>query len=107
MQRFVGDSKDIISIGDPGSISTTDISNSLVTDDLLPNGDGRIKPSEGIDTGANVVDYGDIVSSLGGIFNPSSQSSLVGAFQDGVNNNNAPFLAASDLEFLRGAIVDT
>jgi Beta-propeller repeat len=104
LQRFVGDSKDITSIGDPGAIPTIDISNNIVTDDRLPNGDGRIDLTEGTNTSVSLVDYGQIVSGLSNIFTPSSQNSFTGVLRDGIVNNNAPFLSPSDLEFLNGAI---
>jgi hypothetical protein len=83
LQKFIGNNKDVVSEPNPGSVPTTDISNVFVTDEQLPSGDNRIDLTEGLDTTISVVDYGQIVSNLGGIFEDPFRSALTEAFESG------------------------
>lgn len=103
LKKYTGNSKDIISIADPGPAPMVDISKSFVTDEKLPKGDNRIDYMEGMDTNVNVVDYGQVGSSLGKFFNPDAQNSFSTVFANGVANGDAPFLKNSDLNFLQQA----
>lgn len=102
LQKFVGDSTNVISTADPGPISTVDVTNALVTDESLPSGDNRINPLQGLDTTVSVLNYGQIASNLGGIFSPNSENSFATNLSEGVANSNAPFLNNSDLNLLQG-----
>ena len=104
LQKFIGNQKDITGIENLGAIPTSDMSDELVTDELLPNGDNRIDPTEGIDTSVSVVNYGQILSNLGNIFDPNAQNSFSRAFIDGVSTNDAPFLNQGDRNFLHEVI---
>ncbi|MBW4615281.1 MAG: SBBP repeat-containing protein [Desmonostoc vinosum HA7617-LM4] len=102
LQKFIGNSNDVISITDPGSIPTIDITNDLVTKEKLPKGDNRINPTEGINptlgistsnrsirsTTSSGFNYGEIVSSLGSLFDPQSQGSFPSALAGAVNNGS-------------------
>ena len=96
LQKFIGSSNDVISIADPESIPTIDITNDLVTKERLPQGDNRINPAEGISinstqgisTSSSAFNYGQIVSSLGSIFDPQSQNSFPSALAQAVNNGS-------------------
>ncbi|QFS50416.1 SBBP repeat-containing protein [Nostoc sphaeroides] len=102
LQKFVGGSNDVISIADPGSILTIDITNDLVTKERLPQGDNVINPAEGLNpnlgistnfaqrtsSSSSAFNYGQIVSSLGGIFNSQSEGSFNSALTEGVNNGS-------------------
>jgi hypothetical protein len=74
LQKFSGNSGSVISISDPGPISTVDISNRLVTADKLPNGDNRINNT--------AVDYGRALSILTGAFDPRSPGSVPAALTE-------------------------
>ncbi|MBW4563656.1 MAG: SBBP repeat-containing protein [Mojavia pulchra JT2-VF2] len=86
LQKFIGNSKDLISISDPGPISTVDISNNFVTDEKLPNGDNLINPAQGISVSKSTLDYGDFISSLGSIFDRNVQNSFPTALTEAVNS---------------------
>ncbi|MEH2326496.1 MAG: SBBP repeat-containing protein [Nostoc sp.] len=102
LQKFIGGSNDVISIADPGPISTIDITNDLVTKERLPQGDNVIDPAAGlnptlgISTSTNstqgtsatgsAFNYGQFTSSLDGIFNSQSEGSFNSALTKGVNN---------------------
>ena len=104
LQKFIGSSNDVISIADPESIPTIDITNDLVTKERLPQGDNLINPAEGINlnftqgistnsaqatsTSSSAFNYGQIVSSLGGIFNSQSEGSFTSALTQGVRNGS-------------------
>ncbi|MCU0534535.1 MAG: SBBP repeat-containing protein [Hydrococcus sp. Prado102] len=103
LQRFNGSSDDLISIDNPGSIPTVDLGDDLVTDDRLPRGDNRIDLAPG-DT---IVDPRKIESRLGSLFDSNNSNSVTRSFLDAINNNNAPFLNPNDMDFMRGAIVET
>lgn len=92
LQKFVGDSTDLIS-STPSAIST--VNANIVADDLLPNGDNIIKPG-----GGPVISYGQIVNTLTGVFDPNGQDTFATVFAQGVTNNSAPFLSATDLDLL-------
>ena len=102
LQKFIGSSNDVISIADPESIPTIDITNDLVTKERLPQGDNRINPAEGLNptlgistnsaqatsTSSSAFNYGQFVSSLGSIFNSQSEGSFPSALAKGVNNGS-------------------
>ncbi|WP_375512406.1 SBBP repeat-containing protein [uncultured Nostoc sp.] len=104
LQKFIGSSNDVISIADPESIPTIDITNDLVTKERLPQGDNLINPAEGINlnltqgistnsaqaisSSSSAFNYGQIVSSLGSIFDPQSQNSFPSALAQAVNNGS-------------------
>ena len=98
--KFIGDSKNFVSIADPGAISTVDVSSYLVTDDKLPSGDNIINPLAGSNKSGSIINYGQINSKLADIFNPDLQSSFATVFSDGVTSGVAPFLSASALDAL-------
>jgi Ca2+-binding RTX toxin-like protein len=75
LQNFVGNTGSPISIGNPGSIPSVDISNRLVTADKLPNGDNVIKTSGG------AVDYGQLLTGLAPAFDPKSPNSITTALE--------------------------
>lgn len=82
LEKFVGESASIVSVDDGGTIPVSDISNSFVTNEALPEGDNRIDLTEGIDTTVSVVDYGEITSSLANVFDPDSENSVPSALSD-------------------------
>ena len=100
----ISSSDDVLSIADPESIPTIDITNVLVTSERLPQGDNRINPAEGINldftqgtsTGSaqrtsassTAFNYGQLVSSLGSIFDPQSENSFGSALAEAVNNGS-------------------
>lgn len=88
LQKYVGSSNDVISIADPGSIPTIDITDKFVTKEKLPQGDNRINPAEGISTRSSAFNYGQIVSSLGSIFDPKSEGSFTSALAEAVNDGS-------------------
>ena len=96
LQKFNGDSTDLVSVSSPIAISTTDVTNRIVTADKLPAGDNIINPG-----GNGSITYGQIVSKLTNVFAPDVQNSFSSVFSQGVANNNAPFLSPSDLQLLR------
>ncbi|MBD2727337.1 SBBP repeat-containing protein [Nostoc sp. FACHB-892] len=102
LQKYTGDSKDIISIADPGPISTIDISNDFLINEELPSGDNIINPAEGIDTNITPFSYGQFTSNLGNIFNPDEPNSFASVLSGGVSSGNASFLKNDDLNFLKG-----
>lgn len=69
LQNFIGNTGNVISISNPGSIPTINYDR-LVTADKLPNGDNVIN------TPGNLVDYGQILSNLAPAFDPRLQSSV-------------------------------
>jgi Ca2+-binding RTX toxin-like protein len=76
LQNFIGNTGNVISISNPGSISSIDITGKLVTADKLPNGDNVIK------TPGGVVDYGQLFTSLAPAFDPQSQNSVPTALKN-------------------------
>ncbi|MDF5736293.1 MULTISPECIES: SBBP repeat-containing protein [unclassified Nostoc] len=96
LQKFIGGSNDVISIADPGPIPTIDISNDLVTNQRLPQGDNLINPAQGITinsapgttTSSSAFNYGQFVSGLSSIFDPQSQGSFPTALAQAVNNGS-------------------
>ena len=96
LQNFNGDSTDLISVSSPIAITTDDVTNRIVTANQLPTGDNIINPG-----GSGSISYGQIVSKLTNVFDPSVQNSFASVFSQGVSNNNAPFLSPSDLQLLR------
>lgn len=101
LKKFLGNSTNLVSVADPGPISTVDVSSYLVTDDKLPKGDNRIDPLEGTGKSGTVLNYGQINSKLVDIFSPDSQSSFSTVLSDGVASGNAPFLSDTDLKLLQ------
>ncbi len=85
LQKFIGESKNI-NVSSGGVIPVKDVSNEFLINEALPQGDNRIDLTEGIDTTVSVVDYGQITSSLGNIFDPDSPTSFTSALTDAVNN---------------------
>ncbi|WP_051470317.1 SBBP repeat-containing protein [Fischerella sp. PCC 9605] len=80
---------DITSIDNPTPISTVDVSNKIVTEEKLPSGDNIINPAQGINTpGSSTVDYGQIISGLGSIFDPNSQNTFPTALASAVNSSS-------------------
>jgi hypothetical protein len=95
---------DVISIADPAPIPTIDITRDFVTKEKLPIGDNRINPAEGINlnftqgtssnsagrisTTSSAFNYGQIVSNLGGIFDPQSEGSFSSALSGAVKNGS-------------------
>ena len=101
LQKFIGSSNDVISIADPESIPTIDITNDLVTKERLPQGDNVINPAEGLNptlgistnsaqrtSSSSAFNYGQFTSSLGSIFNSQSEGSFNSALTQGVNNGS-------------------
>jgi hypothetical protein len=76
LQKFIGDTGEIISVSEPVTIPTADISDRLVTADQLPSGDNRIQTTEGSNTGINLVNYGEIFSNLAPVFDSRQQNSV-------------------------------
>ncbi len=85
-----------LSIDDSGftdnvsSVPVQDVTDKFVTNENLPKGDFRINYGEGIeldfDRPVDVVDYGQILSSLSNIFHPYSENSFPSALDDAINN---------------------
>lgn len=86
LQNFIGNTGNLISINNPGSIPSVDISDKLVTADKLPNGDNRITTTAGSNTGISVVDYGQIASSVASVFDPTAQNSVPTALAKTLGN---------------------
>ena len=68
--------KGVDSISNPSAISVTDASNLLVTSDKLPIGDGVINPAAGTNVNVGVIDYGQILSNLGKVFDSNANNSF-------------------------------
>jgi Ca2+-binding RTX toxin-like protein len=66
LQNFVGNTGNIVTINNPVSLPSIDITGSLVTADKLPNGDNVIKPSGG------AVNYGKILNGFNSALDPNS-----------------------------------
>lgn len=76
LQEFIGDSDGFVSIADPGAISTSDITNQLVVNEQLPQGDNQINTTDGLETTVDEVDSEQIDSNLGSPFDPRSENSF-------------------------------
>ncbi len=88
LKKFLGGggSKGVDSISNPSAISVTDASNLLVTSDKLPIGDGVINPAAGTNVNVGVIDYGQILSNLGKVFDSNANNSFPKALAQAVNN---------------------
>ena len=87
LQEFIGDSNDLVSIPDPGGISATDITDQLVVNQQLPEGDDRINPTDGLETTANEVDNEQIDSNLTNPFDPRAENSFGSALVETLGND--------------------
>ena len=76
LQEFVGDSDDVVSIPNPGEIFTPDITDQLVVNEQLPEGDGQVNLTEGLETTSDVVDNEQIISNLTNPFDPRAENSF-------------------------------
>lgn len=81
LQKFVGNGGPLISIANPGAVSSIDISNQLVTANKLPNGDNSIK------TGIGTIDYGQVYNSFAAAFNPKANNSIPKALENTFANS--------------------
>jgi len=82
-----GGSKNVDSTNNPGAISVADASNNLVTSDKLPDGDGVINPAAGTNVNVGgVINYGQIFSNLGKVFDSNADNSFPKALAQAVNN---------------------
>lgn len=101
LQKFIGDQKDFESIAAPGSIPTPDISNVIVTDEQLPDGDNKIDVTSGIDTSIQAVDYGQVVSNLSNIVDPNPTNSFASEIAEAIDQDNDGEI---DSELLPGGV---
>ena len=83
LQKFEGTGLEVVSSDDPGSITTIDISDTLVTDDKLPKGSNNT-PSLG-------VYYGDVLDGISPAFDPNSENSMQAALMDAIMNDPSVF----------------
>lgn len=63
-------------------VPVQDVTDRFLTNEELPPGDFRINMSEGIDTDIEVVDLGEINSSLSNIFDFNPTNSFSSSFED-------------------------
>lgn len=87
LKEFVGDSDDFVSIRNPSEISTPDITDQLVVNEQLPEGDDRINPTDGLETTSNVVDNGQIISNLTNPFDPRAENSFGSALVEALGED--------------------
>lgn len=74
LQNFIGNSGSVVSISNPSSVASVDISSKLVTADKLPSGDNVIRNTN--------VNYGALLDSLTPILDPQNQGSLLAALKN-------------------------
>jgi RTX calcium-binding nonapeptide repeat (4 copies)/Beta-propeller repeat len=87
LQNFIGNTGSVVSIANPGSIPSVDISNKLVTADKLPSGDNRITTTRGNNSGIGLVDYGQIATKIIPAFDPTAQNSVPAALAKTLGNS--------------------
>ncbi|MEL6556185.1 MAG: SBBP repeat-containing protein [Cyanobacteria bacterium J06621_11] len=102
LEKFVGKDGggDFSVVTGFGNITVTDASNDFVTDDALPSGDNDVS------TGLGSVDYSEIVGSLQGAFDPSSEggfSSALNARLNGTGSGTEDSTDASSNNTLNGS----
>lgn len=85
--KFVGESEDFVVASSDTEIAMEDVSKEFATNETLPDGDGIIDLTEGIDTNVDVVDFGQIVDGLSDAFDPSSTNSIPSTITDAVNES--------------------
>ena len=90
LKEFIGDSDDVVSIPNPGKISTPDITDQLVVNEQLPEGDNRINPTDGLETTANEVDNEQIISNLTNPFDPRAENSFGSALVEALGEDLTP-----------------
>lgn len=84
LDKFIGNFADNVVISDPSVLPVTDVSNTLVTDDKLTDGDNRILTD-------STVDYGNLGLSLGNAFDPNTQNSVPTALAEALQNDPSVF----------------
>lgn len=88
LQKFIGDQENFNSIAEPGSVATTDISNTLVTDERLPGGDDKIDVTSGIDTSIGSVDTGQVYTNLTNAVDDNGPNSLPRQIAEAIEQND-------------------
>ncbi|MGD1921415.1 MAG: SBBP repeat-containing protein, partial [Pleurocapsa sp.] len=76
LQEFTGNSDGFVSIADPSQIATSDITDQLVVNEQLPDGDNQINPTDGLETNVDEVDNEQINSNLGSPFDPTGSNAF-------------------------------
>jgi hypothetical protein len=90
LKEFIGDSDDFVSIGSPSEIFTPDITDQLVVNEQLPEGDDRINPTDGLETTSDGVDNGQIISNLTNPFDPRAENSFGSALVEALGEDSIP-----------------
>lgn len=80
LEKFVGKQKGFVAPVTGGLISVTDISDSFVTDDQLPDGDNDVS------SGLGFVDVDSVADSLQPFFDPDREGSFVDALTDAMQS---------------------
>ncbi|MDJ0734087.1 MAG: SBBP repeat-containing protein [Nostocaceae cyanobacterium] len=99
LTKFVGNDAQSVIVDVELSLPVIDISDKLVTDDELPDGDNKIITTEGSTTGLTLVDYGEIGLSMGSAFDPNSNNSVQTSLLDAMIND--PSVFSSDIQGLK------
>ncbi|NBD16528.1 MAG: hypothetical protein GVY04_10430 [Cyanobacteria bacterium] len=82
LEKFIGDSSGFAVTSSTNLFVVEDVTDELVTDENLPEGDNRINPTAGVDLPITTVNYGEITGSLAEIFDPNNPDSVTSAVVD-------------------------
>ncbi|MEO1341266.1 MAG: SBBP repeat-containing protein, partial [Cyanobacteria bacterium J06635_13] len=99
LQEFIGDPDGFASIPDPGAISTSDITDQLVVNEQLPDGDNQINTTEGLETNIYLLIIYFINVNLVSPFDPRAENSFGSALVDFLGDDSA--IPAGEVEDLK------